>query len=493
LRPAIDPSVAAFLNDKAQLGQLVTALGSPLNLLFPGLLKQNIDAYQAVLTKHSLPGRVFFAHKVTMADCLIRQLAVEPVSLDVASLNELRHGLSAGFTGDRMEATGPKNAEFLSLCMLQGVTINVDSVAELAQLVRLKKLLPPGKKTKLLLRLSGFASSTAQNLVKSSRFGVPLAEVDSAFRILQEHEQDFSLLGFAFHLDTVTVHERLTAIEQCLDLHEKAVALGFEPNVLNIGGGFRVNYLENQQDWANYVSALKESVLGTGAPLTWQKSGFGMSVDNGKLKGSFNTYGYFEPTPGAKFLDEILNSQLTAREDKTVATIMRSNMIELWIEPGRSLVDQCGVTVARVNSLRKASTGEQLVSLNMKRQDVAFLDQEFFVDPVVLYRSPPAGDAPSAVPVFFAGDLCLESDLICRHLTFLKRLPEEGDLVAFINTAGYYMDFSASQAIMQPVARKVAIVKQEAKFSWVADEQFSVAWHFYNGESDGTQPNGNLS
>lgn len=482
LRPVVDPAVSAFLNEQSQLRQLVTALGSPLNLLFPGLLKQNIDAYHTVLSKHSLSGRVFFAHKVTMADSLIRQLAVEQVSLDVASLNELRHGLSAGFDGARMEATGPKNAEFLSLCMLHGVTVNVDSVAEIEQLVRLKKLLPAGKKTKLLLRLSGFASSTSQNLVKSSRFGIPLAEVDAAFQLLQEHEKDFSLLGFAFHLDTVTVHERLTAIEKCLDLLEQAVSLGFEPNVLNIGGGFRVNYLQSQQDWSHYASALKESVLGTGQPLTWQKAGFGMSVDNGKLKGTFNTYGYHEPNPGAKFLDEILNSQLAARQDKTVAAILQSNMIELWIEPGRSLVDQCGVTVARVNSVRKASTGEQLVSLNMKRQDVAFLDQELFVDPVVLYRSPPTGEAPHTVPVFFAGDLCLESDLICRHLTFLQKLPEEGDLVAFVNTAGYYMDFSASQAIMQPVARKVAILKQGDKFSWVADEQFTVAWQFYDSK-----------
>ena len=91
----------------------------------------------------------------------------------------------------------------------------------------------------------------------------------------------------------------------------------------------------------------------------------------------------------------------------------------------------------------------------MKRQDVCFLDQEIFVDPIILRQSDrPAG--PS-VPVYFAGNLCLESDLVCRHRVLLPGLPEPGDLAVFVNTAGYFMDFSASEAIMQPIAKKAAI------------------------------------
>jgi diaminopimelate decarboxylase len=483
LRPKIHASVARFLADSALPRQLTRALGSPLNVLFPDLLRENLAAYRAVLAKHQVTGRIFFAHKTTLSDSIVRQLAVEQVNLDVASLNELRHGLSCGFDGARIEATGPKSAEFLMLCVLHGVTVNIDSVSELKQLIKIRGLLKTTAPTKVLLRLSGFQTSTLNHLAKSSRFGIPLSEVNEAFDLLQAQAGNLLLSGFAFHLDTVAASERLSAIEKCLELFEQAIERGFEPQVLNIGGGFRVNYLQDQHEWSAYSSALKESVLGTGQPLTWQKSGFGMHVDGGQLKGSFNTYGYYEQAPGCRFLEEILSSTLPNMADKTVAEVLRSNMIQLWIEPGRSIVDQCGVTIARVNSLRKASTDEQLVCLNMKRQDIAFLDQEVFVDPIILYRNKPQEAAPHKVPVFFAGDLCLESDLIHRHLTFLQQLPEEGDLIAFINTAGYFMDFSACQAIMQPAARKVAVCEQGGEFVWIADEQYNPLWSFYEEQA----------
>jgi diaminopimelate decarboxylase len=154
-------------------------------------------------------------------------------------------------------------------------------------------------------------------------------------------------------------------------------------------------------------------------------------------------------------------------------------MIELWIEPGRSLVEQAGITIGLVNSIRMSSRGEPIVCLNMKRQDVSFLDQEIFVDPIVIsrqeesaapYVNSEAGSQP--VGVYFAGNLCLESDMILRHMTYLTRLPNEGDLVVFVNTAGYFMDFSATTSIMHPIAQKVAVVEREGNFKWSLDSQY---------------------
>src|SRR5208283_812336 len=128
---------------------------------------------------------------------------------------------------------------------------------------------------------------------------------------------------------------------------------------------------------------------------------------------------------GGDFLDELISQKLPNMGNATIASVLRDNMIELWIEPGRALVDQCGVTLARVEAVRSSSNEEVLVNLAMKRQDVSFLDQEIFVDPVVI-KGPISKNAPSAsaqgtVPqasepaaVFFAGNLCLESDLIYR-------------------------------------------------------------------------------
>ncbi|MBY0358624.1 MAG: Y4yA family PLP-dependent enzyme [Candidatus Obscuribacterales bacterium] len=476
LTPKVHPVIAGYLKEKAQLFELTKALGSPLNFLFPELVHENVEAFRSAFAQFGIQGKVFFAHKCNQSESIIRRLSVENAGLDISSANELRHALGSGFDGSRLEATGPKNPEFLGLCVQQGVTINLDSIAELKQVIALRKLLHAAKPTKVLLRLSGFEADHSKFLNKGSRFGIPLKDLPQAFAILDEWREDVILHGFAFHLDTVSVVERAVAIENCIQIFEDALAQDFDPRVLNIGGGYKVNYLASEDDWNAYTSALKEAVLGTRPPMTWQGNSFGLHTDKGKLRGNFNSYNYYDEQTGPKFLAELLSHRFPNLGDMTAGSILRDNMIELWIEPGRSLVDQTGITVARVNSLRTSSRGETIVCLNMKRQDISFLDQEIFVDPVVIYHEEDKEAKPGSVPVYFAGNLCLESDLIYRHLTYLPQMPQPGDLVAFINTAGYFMDFSATNSIMQPIGRKVSICERDGKYNWSLDDQYVPFW-----------------
>jgi len=107
---------------------------------------------------------------------------------------------------------------------------------------------------------------------------------------------------------------------------------------------------------------------------------FGLMPDKGGIRGNFNTYNFFDSSTGADFLNEILSHQIESLDNASLAKFLRDNGIELWIEPGRALLDQVGVTIARVNTVRESSQGETLVCLNMKRQDICFIDQEIFVD-----------------------------------------------------------------------------------------------------------------
>ena len=114
----------------------------------------------------------------------------------------------------------------------------------------------------------------------------------------------------------------------------------------------------------------------------------------------------------------------------------------------------------------------------MKRTDVVFLDQEPFVDPVMIYSQPSCSQGPPT-PVFLAGNLCSEADFICRRLVCLPQLPQVGDLAVFPNTAGYRQDFSASNTMMQSVAQRVALCQYESDYVWFLDEQYSPAWRLY--------------
>lgn len=70
------------------------------------------------------------------------------------------------------------------------------------------------------------------------------------------------------------------------------------------------------------------------------------------------------------------------------------------------------------------------------------------------------------------GNLCLEADLITRRTVFLPRLPQPGDLLGFANIAGYCMDFSATSAQQQPVARKVAVRQEGGAWRWCLDDEY---------------------
>lgn len=483
LTARVVPGVSAVLDNRRLLTELTGALGSPLNVLLPELVTANVQGFKDAFKKLQLQGRVFFAHKCNRSDSVVRQLALSSdACIDVSSVNELGHALASGFEGKRIEATGPKTPEFLFVCIQHGVTVSIDSIEELKLLLTLRKSLPQAPSTPILLRLCGFRSSHTRFLNKGSRFGISIDKVGEAFDILTESGEQLRFLGFSFHLDTVSVPERMIAIENCVQLFEEAVARGFEPSVLNIGGGYKVNYLADENEWNAYTSALKEGVLGQRPTLAWQGNTFGMYVEQGKLRGNFNSYNYFDGTTGPAFLVDMLRQPLPDNPDVTAAEFLRDNMIALWIEPGRALLDQVGLTVAEVLSVRDSSNGDTLVSLRMKRQDISFLDQEIFVDPVIIYQQEPAGAADEPVAVYFSGNLCLESDLIYRHKTYLRALPKPGDLVVFLNTAGYFMDFSASESIMQPVAKKVALSQRGSQFRWCADEKYWPLWETKTGE-----------
>lgn len=470
LTPVISEPVRRFLSDKTLLFDVLDGLGSPLNVLFPDNLRPNIHHFKDAFVKNGVNGRILFAHKCNQSDSLIRQLSIEDSGIDVSSVKELQHALANGFIADRIESTGPKDAELLALSIQHGVWINVDSIPELKLLIAIKQQLKTHPPVKILLRLCGFRAAHSHFLNKGSRFGVPLQELDSALSILADTPA-IQLCGFSFHLDTVSLLERTIAIENCIEVFDTALNRGFNPNILDIGGGYKVNYLADGAEWNRYTTALKESALGTTESLTWHGNSFGLHAERGVLKGSFNSYAYYDQQTGGHFLNELLNQKLPSQDNSTVASFLRDNMIELWIEPGRALVDQCGITIARVQNIHPSSTGDTLVNLSMKRQDIAFLDQEIFVDPIVVNRSSSPDRKP--VEVFFAGNLCLESDLIYRHKTWLEAYPSPGDAVVFINTAGYFMDFSATQSIMHPLARKVVVNEQGDRMRWFLDECYS--------------------
>ncbi|MFF2650727.1 Y4yA family PLP-dependent enzyme [Streptomyces sp. NPDC058045] len=484
LRPRVEPPLASLLGDARFLHSLVDALGSPLNVLLPEVVAENAARFRAVYRRHHLAGRVYFAHKANRSSALVRRLAAcDPTSVgvDVASLRELRHALGCGFTGDRVMATGPKDPEFLWLAARVGATVNVDSVGELRQLAALVREHGLGR-TKVLARLSGFESDTGYGgagtrlLSRGSRFGTPVMEAGELWSALAELSDQVELVGLAYHLDTTGLEEKARALERCVLLVDECRARGLAPGAVDIGGGFGVGYLAEAEEWERWTTALSEAVLGVRPPITWRGHGYGLRAEDGTVRGTAALYPAHRSVAGPGYLDRLL-SQPAPALGRPPATLLLEHLDDLHIEPGRALVDQCGLSLARVLEVRRTGTGPDryLVRLGMNAGDVSLEEHGVLVDPVLLPREGTRGESGGGGPVavHLVGNLCLESDLITRRLVHLPRLPCSGDLLAFVNTAGYAMDFHAHQAQQQPLARTVAVTEeQDGRFRWCPDEDY---------------------
>ncbi|MFH8347348.1 Y4yA family PLP-dependent enzyme [Streptomyces sp. NPDC018045] len=509
LEPRLESRLASLLRARTFLHTLAGGLGSPLNVVLPDRVAENLAAFRAVYRKHHLSGGIFFAHKANRSSALIRRLAATEAAVDVASLGELQHALGAGFVPDRVMATGPKNPEFLWLAARSGTTVNIDSPLELAELAALVRDhgLP---RVRVLLRLSGFCAPGVKLLTRQSRFGTAEAELDGLLKSVERHSDAVALTGVGYHLDTTSPAEKAVALEGCVKALDICRARGLSPRAVDIGGGFGTDYLADGAQWQRYTTELTNAALGTRPPMTWRRHTYGLRNENGTLRGALALYPAHRPTAGARYLDALLSLPAPSL-GRPLATLLLENLYELHTEPGRALVDQCGVTLARVLEVRRTEAtdraeaadrtasgagtdpGHLLVRLDANADDIGLEEHGVLVDPVLVPRAAPGG-APDAGPVacYLAGNLCLEADMITRRAVHLPEAPRPGDLLAFANTAGYCMDFSADEAQQQPVARKVAVWQEgpadaagqeDASWHWCLDEQY---WPYVNRRTKGS-------
>ena len=465
-------ALADLLTHPELAHDLVGALGSPLNVVLPDRIADNERAFRDVYRKHHLRGEVFYAHKANRSSAFVRRLAATTGRIDVASLGELQHALGAGFTPQQIMATGPKTRELLWLAARSGITVNIDSHGELDDLVTLvrRHRLQP---VPTLVRLSAFASAGATVLSRPSRFGTPAADADRLLQAIAEAGDAVEFVGVAYHLDTIGLAEKATALEACLAVLAGAHRHGLHPRVIDIGGGFGVDYLADGTQWETWTSELAQAVLGRRTELTWGGHGYGWRAEGGKLRGALGLYPAHRPSSGPLYLDELLATSAAGMGGRTLATLLQEHLYDLWIEPGRALLDQAGCVLARVLEVRPTAAGTHVVRLDCNAGDISLEEHGVMMDPLVLPACPGANPVNEpGHPVYLLGNLCLEADLITRRLVFLPTLPRVGDLLAFANTAGYFMDFNADHALHQPVARTVAAWRDGSRWRWCLDEQY---------------------
>lgn len=156
--------------------------------------------------------------------------------------------------------------------------------------------------------------------------------------------------------------------------------------------------------------------------------------------------------------------------DVTVAQELNRRNLELRCEPGRALMDGCGMTIAQVAARQVTSDGIELVVLYMNRTQMRSTSADYLVDPIHMrplefdVRQDRARVDAEPYPVegaYLVGSYCIEEELIMRRAFDFPQGVEVGDLIAFPNTGGYFMHILESASHQIPLAANLVFDSRE--------------------------------
>lgn len=467
LTPLLTPWMRKLTAGATPWAALFAQYGSPLNIHHMGPFGDNYREFREVLRHHRLRHQIFFARKANKCQAFVREADRLGFGVDTASYRELHECLAVGCDPAHLVLTAAiKEERLVRLAVEHGVPIMVDNLDECHLINRIAVELD--KSANIGVRVSGFVFEGEELY---SRFGVALEQVVSLVVERMGQGNEFSYLnvcGLHFHLNGYSRQQRGAALLQTIHCADQLREAGINVDFIDIGGGFLVRYLAHRHEWETFMTALRQAVLGERPPLTFQNNPLGLSLVDGKLHGEPTVYPYYNETPRAIFLEEILS--YTDTSGATVAELLRDRDIELRMEPGRSLLDQCGVTAARVAFRKWDNNGELLVGLEMNRTQMFSSSADFLLDPIVIPTMPASAENTNATSAYFVGAYCLEQDLLLKRKIALERVPEIGDVVCFPNTAGYMMHFFESEAHLFELATNlVAEPLQEQQSAYSAN------------------------
>ncbi|MBA4603615.1 diaminopimelate decarboxylase [Thermoactinomyces mirandus] len=367
--------------------ELARQYGTPLYVYDEMKIRQNARRFLLAFQQSGCSFQVAYASKAFSCIAMAELAEEENLSLDVVSGGELYTALKAGFPAERIHFHGNNKSE-KELRMALDAEIGcfvVDNFFELELLHDLAREYQ--REVKILLRLTpGIEAHTHKYITTGqddSKFGFNVKNNHALIAIKESlNKPYFHLSGVHFHIGSqiFDVHgfvQAIRMIRKHLDhVHEET---GYEVEVLNVGGGFGIQYTEEDHPASieNYIQTITSEVKSE-----WEKRGL-------------------------KFP-------------------------EIWVEPGRSLVGNAAITLYRVGAIKDIPGIRKYVSVDGGMTDnirPALYQAKYHA--VLANR---AGESPHE-EVAIAGKCCESGDILVRNIHLPK--VNSGDLLALFSTGAY--------------------------------------------------------
>lgn len=366
---------------------LVQKYGTPVYVYDIARVKEQADKFKKTFKQKNVKAQVAYASKAFSSLALYQILAKEDVSLDVVSGGELYTAIQAGFPSQRIHFHGNNKSESEIEAALdyQIGCFVVDNFYELEMLDRLSR--EREQMINVLIRVTPGVEAHTHEYISTgqvdSKFGFDLnsGQAQKALQSIAGMPY-IELLGLHSHIGSqIFETEGFTmAIETLLKQAKQwQEDFGFELKVLNLGGGFGIRYIPEDEPLAieEHTTAIIESV------------------------------------------------ESSIKE-------LQLSMPEIWIEPGRSLVGDAGVTLYQIGSQKKIPDVRQYLAVDGGMADnirPALYDAKY--TGILANRANDATEETYSI----AGKACESGDMLIWDLPLPKA--ESKDILAIFSTGAY--------------------------------------------------------
>jgi diaminopimelate decarboxylase len=427
-------AVPGFLENRAgrlwmagqDMARLAEERGTPLYVYSAARIAERAAGLKAALDAIDPRTRICFAAKALSAIKVLRLIREAGLSVEVNSGGELYRAKLAGFPAETIVFNGvaKSEAELAEALDPPIKAINIDSLYELKRLAAVARRLE--RRAKLALRIVPEVRSATspgnQTGSAETKFGILPGEVDAALAFLKTNDDCLEPVGLHVHVgsqitDSAPYLAAAAAITRHF-VHAEAV-LGRRLEHVNLGGGFPLPYMH-------------------GATATPQG-------------------GLFAPSIGAAEIARLLLPALRRG--------LRPE-VEVILEPGRAMVGDCALLLARVENVKQRADGPWLyldAGYNVLVESYTYKWYYHALSPAKLDEAEAefrlVGPLCDNGDAFFdvegehlyarlAGDprLAQARDLLAEALVRLpprRRLAAStgpGDLVAFLDAGAYTLD-----------------------------------------------------
>lgn len=366
---------------------LAREYGTPLVVYDVTQIRQQFRDLQQAFTKQHIDYAISYASKAFATIAMYQVVNQEHGHIDVVSGGELFTALKAGFPSSKISFHG-NNKTRAELLMAVQNHVGVIILDNFHEIKLLEEVLADTKShIQVMLRITpGVTAHTHeydQTGQEDSKFGfdVKSGQAEQAFLQVQASEQ-MTLIGLHAHIGSQileTTGFKLEVKKLMLLVREWAKKYDYQPQILNLGGGFGIRYTAQDQVLA----------LGT-------------------------------------FVEQIVTTLRQLAEEYQL------KVPAVWVEPGRSIVGSAGYSLYTIGARKDVPGLMPYVAVDGGMGDnirPALYQADY---EALLARDPAA--QPSET-VHLAGRYCESGDLL------IKKLPlpatKAGDVIALLATGAY--------------------------------------------------------